>query len=230
LKAAEAVSGRSGWRNLMRHLNVSFGISCLVVIIGLVGCGGKIHYPSYYVLNVPQPPASNVAAKPILSSVAVRQFRAPEFLKDGPIVFRPSPEEVDFYDYHRWAEDPRLVVTRAMVSEIRSKGLFESVDLFDGRETPECLISGTLDHLEEVDRGSSVSVEVSLSARLTNLRTGMVLWQDTATKTATLDKRSVSGVVSEISQEVGSAVASLVSSMQDRLSTISLSSSSTNGE
>jgi uncharacterized lipoprotein YmbA len=202
----------------MRDQNLMIGFGIVVTMMGLSGCAGSIRYPSYYALDVPVAPSPRSVAKPVLSSVAVREFRSPTFLKEGPIVYRPSPEQIDFYDYHRWADDPRRAVTEAMVREIRARGLAQSVDTYDGHESPECIITGTLDHLEEIDNGQAVSVKVSLSARLSNVRTGEVLWADTSTKTATLDHRSVDGVVSEMSAGLGAAVSSLVSSMQERLS------------
>ena len=211
----------------MRKLILTIGLT--TAIASLSGCAGKIRYPNYYVLNLPTAmPATRSA--PILGSLAVREFDAPRFLREGPIAYRPSPEQLDFYDYHRWAEDPRRVVTAAMVREMRARGLFRSVDMFDGRGSPECLLTGTVDHLEEVDQGTNVSVEVTLSARLTNLRTGEVLWQGTSSKTEKLDQRSVPGIVAEMSQDLGSAVENLVSSMQDRLTVGSSSQNRSNTE
>jgi cholesterol transport system auxiliary component len=211
---------------MIYHSKLQFALGVMTALASLTGCGGKIRYPSYYVLNVPAPPTVNDRSNPVLGSVAVRQFSAPSFLKEGSIVYRPSDEQLEFYNYHRWAEDPRRVATQAMAREIQARGLFKSVEIFDGRDSPDYLITGTLDHLEEIDQRSKVSIEVSLSARLINLRTGEELWRDTSTKTATLDERSVPGIVSELSRDLGSAVASLTSSMQDRLSTASSLSSS----
>jgi len=214
----------------MQHTKVIFAFGVTAVLLGLTGCGGKIRYPSYYTLNLPVPPSADDRPAPVLGPVAVREFSAPRFLREGPIVYRPAPEQLDFYNYDRWAEDPRRAVTEALVREVRARGIFESVDAFDGRGTPECLITGSLDHLEEVDRGSNVSIEVSVSARLVDLRTGEVLWRGTSTKTTTLDKRSMPGIVSEMSRGVASAVGSLVSSMQDRLSAASLSLTRSNSQ
>jgi hypothetical protein len=117
-----------------------------------------------------------------------------------------------------------------MVRQMQARGLFQSVDVFDGRGSPECLVTGTLEHLEEVDQGANVSIEVSLSAKLINLRTGEVLWQDTSSKTTKLDRRSVPGIVAEMSRDLDDAVQHLVSSMQDRLSAGTISSSRSNTE
>jgi len=192
-------------------------IGIVTALMSLAGCAGKIRYPSYYVLNVPipAPPASRPA--PILGSVAVRLFDAPSFLRGGPIVYRESPEQLDFYEYHRWAVDPRRAVTSVIIQQMQSSGVFKSVELYDGRGTPECLLTGTIDHLEEVDEGAKISIEVRLSGRLINLRSGEVLWQGALSKEARLDQRSVPGIVTEMSREVGSVVEGLVSSMQEQV-------------
>lgn len=192
----------------------------------LAGCAGKIRYPSYYVLNVPAPFSARNNSKPILGPVAVREFSAPGYLRGGAIVYRPAPEELDFYQYHHWAEDPRKVVTAAMVEGIQARGLFQSVDMFDGRGSPEYLVTGTLDRLEEVEEGANVSVEASLSARLINLQTGDVLWHDRTSKTTKLDRRSVPGIVAEMSRDLTDAVDGLVSSMQDHVTAASASTNS----
>jgi uncharacterized lipoprotein YmbA len=214
----------------MRKSKLMAAIGLVIALGTLSGCAGRIRYPSYYVLNVPAPLSTSSRSKPILGSVAVREFSAPAFLRGGPIAYRPSPEQVDFYDYHRWAEDPRRVVTAAIVREMQSRTLFQTVDLFDGRGSPECLVTGTIDHLEEVDQGTNVSIEVSLSARLTNMKTGEVLWQDRTSKTTTLDQHSVSGIVAEMSRDLTDAVYRLVSSMQDHVTTASASLSRSNRE
>jgi len=202
----------------------------VTVLVSFAGCAGKIRYPSYYVLDVPARPSVTNHQQPILGSVAVRQFSAPEFLREGPIAYRPSAEQLEFYNYHRWAEDPRGVVTAAVVREMQARGIFQSVVVFDGRGTAEGLVTGTLDHLEEVDQGSNVSIKVGLSARLTNLRTGEVLWQGASSSNEKLDQRSVPGEVAEMSREVGSVVENLISSMQDRLSAARLPGSQSKSE
>src|SRR5260370_27936262 len=173
----------------MRNPKLTLAAVLATALASLAGCAGKIRYPSYYVLNVPTPASANDRSKPILGSVAVREFSAPEFLREGPIAYRQSPEQLDFYNYHRWAVDPRRAVTAAMVREMQTRGLFQSVDMFDGRGSPECLVTGTLDHFEEGDRGANVSIEVRLSARPINVRTRVVLWQSTSSQTAPRGQR-----------------------------------------
>jgi uncharacterized lipoprotein YmbA len=200
----------------MRDSKLALSIGIAAALAGLAGCA-KIRYPNYYLLNVPAP-LSTGRTTPLLNPVAVRQFGSPAFLREGPIVYRESPERLGFYNYDRWAVDPRRATTGAMVNEMRSRGAFQSVDLYEGSTACDWIVSGTLDHLEEVDEGVDVWIEVGLSARLKSVRTGEVLWQDTSTRRVKVDKRSVPGVVAGMSRETGAAMEALVTSMLNRLS------------
>jgi uncharacterized lipoprotein YmbA len=214
----------------MRNSLSTLSILLMAALASLTGCGGKVRYPSYYVLNLPAAtPAANQSA-PILGPVVVREFDAPRFLRGGSITYRESPEKLGFYEYAHWAVDPRRAVTGEMIQQMRSSGLFRSVDTFDGHGSPECMLTGAIDHLEEVDEGRDVSVEVAMSARLTNLRTGEVLWQGASSKKAKVEQRSVPGMVAEMSREVADIVEGLVSSMQGRVSAAALPLSRSNTE
>ena len=155
--------------------------------------------------------------KALPGSVSVREFRSPAFLRAGPIVYRQSAEQVDFYDYHRWAVDPRRAVTSAVVQNMQARRMFQSVRLFDGRGTSDYLVTGTLDHLEEVDHGHELFVEVGVSAQLMDLRTGNVLWTDASSETTKVEHRALPDIVAEMCHTAEHAVEQLVSSMQNRV-------------
>jgi hypothetical protein len=81
-----------------------------------------------------------------------------------------------------------------------------------------------VDHLEEVDRGNSVLVEVGLSAKLQDVKTGEVVWSGSSSRTSQVDQRNISGVVAEMSRNLSQAAKDLISSMQKQVSARSLSS------
>jgi cholesterol transport system auxiliary component len=188
------------------------------LLMGLMCVGGcaKVQYPNYYTLNLPKPAAASRDSAPIPGTLAVREFRAPQYLRQGPIAYRPTPEQIAFYDYHHWAEDPRRTVTTAFVRDLRQ--VFTTADLYDGRGTPEFLLTGSLDRLEELDNGQTVQVEVEISAKLQNFKTGDVVWSGTTSKTSGVEKRDVSGIVAEMSRDLTEAAAQLVSSMRTQVS------------
>jgi ABC-type uncharacterized transport system auxiliary subunit len=199
----------------MRLLTVCLaGLSIASTFI--CGCGA-VRYPNYYELSAPAPIARGNTAPALIQSVAVRQFDAPPFLRSGPIAYRESAEKLGFYPYDRWAVDPRRSATTAMISDLQATGAFQSVGLFDGRSAPECVVTGIIEHLEEVDSGKSVSIDVRVSARLTDFQTGEILWHGSASSDAVVEQRSVSGVVSQLSLGLGSAVQQMASSLQDHL-------------
>lgn len=78
----------------------------------------RVGYPAYYTLNLPAPPA----AENVRTSIAVREFQSPNYLRQGPIVYRTTPEEIGFYEYHRWAADPRTLLTSAVIDHLRAGG------------------------------------------------------------------------------------------------------------
>lgn len=205
------------------HIN-PLGLVCLTAALGSVaGCAGKIHYPSYYVLDLPAPAPASAEPKAFPGSVAIREFRAPGFLRAGPIVYRRSASQLEFYDYHRWAVEPRTAITKALVQSLEARKLFQSVHLFDGREVSDYLVTGTLDHLEEVDEGHVVTINVAVSAQLTDVRTGQVLWRDACSTNTRLEQRDVPAMVTEMSKAAEGAVEQLASSMQNRVALMSAS-------
>jgi ABC-type uncharacterized transport system auxiliary subunit len=187
----------------------------LTLVLALAGCG-RARYPRYYTLNLPPAPDPVAQEKP-RASIAVRQFQAPVYLRQGPIVYRTTPEEIGFYEYHRWAADPRTTVTSAVIDHLQASGQFSHVSMYDGR--PDDLIfSGQLEKLEEVDSAGAVKVEVALSGRITRLATGAIVWSNAVSESATVAQRNVSGVVSQMNRTMDLAINKLLSTMPAPLS------------
>jgi ABC-type uncharacterized transport system auxiliary subunit len=184
----------------------------LAVVTALTGCGGKIRYPAYYTLNLPAPPDPPVPES-IRTSIAVREFQSPGYLRQGPIVYRTTPEEVGFYEYHRWAADPRTVLTSAVIDRLRAGGQYSMVSMYDGRPDNDYVFSGRLEKLEEVDYQAGVKVEVAISAQITRAATGATVWSNAVSEVGTVSQRSVPGVVSEMNRTVDLAINKLLSTV-----------------
>jgi len=184
----------------------------LAVSIVFEGCVGKIKYPSYYTLHVspaPDPPAGPDKH----ASVAVREFKSPGYLRQGPLVYRTSAEQIGFYEYHRWATDPRDFVTNVIADRLRASGNFAEVKLYDGRSRVDYIISGRLEKLEEVDYEGGVKVEVALSAQMTDVRAGATIWVNSASDIENVAQRNVPAVVSEMSHTMDRTIEKLLSSI-----------------
>ena len=184
----------------------------LAIVTTLTGCGGKLRYPSYYTLNLPAPP-DPPGPEGVRPSIAVREFQSPGYLRQGPIVYRTTPEEIGFYEYHRWAADPRTLVTSAVVDHLRASGQFSMVSMHDGRPNNDYVFSGKLEKLEEVDCASGVKVEVAMSAQITKVATGATVWSSAVSETGPVSQRNVPGVVSQMNSTMEMAINKLLSTV-----------------
>src|SRR6266446_4053190 len=184
----------------------------LAALVILSGCGGKVRYPSYYTLNLPAPP-DPPASENAHATLAIREFRAPAYLRQGTIVYKPSPERIGFYAYHRWAINPCEFVTNSVIERLRASGHFARVKPYDGRSDIDYVLSGRLEKLEEVDYEGSVKVEVAISAQMTNLATGATVWTKAVSEVGDVNKGDVPAVVSAMNRTMERAIRKLLSPM-----------------
>src|SRR6266566_454800 len=194
--------------NMKRTLTtIVFSLAALVM---LASCGAKVRYPNYYTLNLPAPP-DPPAAENVHATVAIREFRAPAYLRQGAIVYKPSPETIGFYAYHRWAINPSEFVTNSVIERLRASGDFARVKNYDGRPDIEYVLNGRLEKLEEIDYEGGVKVEVAISAQMTNLATGATVWTNAVSEIGDVNKREVPAVVSEMNRTMERAIKELLS-------------------
>ena len=184
----------------------------VVILPALLGCGGKIRYPKYYTLNLPPAP-DPPAQENVRTSIAVREFQSPSYLRQGPIVYRTTPEQLGFYEYHRWATDPRVLVTNAVLDHLRASGNFSQVSVYEGRPDSEYILRGKLEKLEELDYSGGVKVEVAISAQITRIATGKTVWSNAVSEVGSVSQRSVPGVVSQMNRTMDLAVNKLLSTV-----------------
>jgi ABC-type uncharacterized transport system auxiliary subunit len=184
----------------------------LIALVILASCGGKVRSPHYYTLNLPAPPDPPPSEK-AHATVAIREFRASAYLRQGSIVYKPSPEQIGFYAYHRWAINPCEFVTNSVIERLRASGHFARVKPYDGRSGTDYVLSGRLEKLEEVDYENGVKVEVAISAQMTNLATGATVWTNAVSEVGDVNKSDVPAVVYEMNRTMERAINKLLSPM-----------------
>jgi uncharacterized lipoprotein YmbA len=199
---------------MKRNIIIPFVLSLALVMIG---CGGKIRYPQYYTLELAPTPSPGAGDPPGLGTVAVSPFGTSQYLRQGRIVYREAPNQIAFYEYHRWAADPGATVTTTMIETLRSSGPFSLVEPFSVHDKPQYLLTGRLERLDEIDYGGPVRVEAGLSAQVVNLRTGATVWVGDAAETSTVETRTLKSVVDAMSTAVQACIDQLIASMQNKL-------------
>jgi ABC-type uncharacterized transport system auxiliary subunit len=200
--------------------NLAMAVVALLALAGLTGCAGKIGRANYYTLNLPAPPDPPAAEK-ANTTVAIREFRAPAYLRQGAIVYKPSPEQIGFYAYHRWAIDPCEFVTQSIIARLGATGTFSHVKHYDGQPDADYIISGRLEKLEEIDYKGGVKVEVAVSAQMTKLETGTIVWSKAVSEVGEANQHDVPTVVSEMSHAMERAIEKLLTPVPGSLTAVS---------
>ena len=165
----------------------------------LTGCG-SVHGPAtkYYKLDIP--PAPTPVGPSASVPLRIEPFRTSSLLRQDRIVYRPSPVEVGFYEYHRWAEPPNDTVTKALADQLTKRRVFQSIEISDGAEKAEYVLRGTIDRLQEVDYMGAVRVQVSISVELEDTALGQKIWSSAAASECMVGKSDVKAVVAAMGQ------------------------------
>jgi ABC-type uncharacterized transport system auxiliary subunit len=191
-------------------------VFCVAALVILTGCMGRVKHPSYYTLNLPAPPDPPAVQNPH-GTLAIREFRAPGYLRQGAIVYKTSPEQIGFYAYHRWAIDPRDFVTNAIIERLRASGAFARVQAYNGSRDIDYVLSGRLEKLEELDYQGGVKVQVAVSAEVTNIATGATVWSNAVSEIGDVNQRDVPAVVSEMNHTMQRAIEKLVTPLSAQI-------------
>jgi ABC-type uncharacterized transport system auxiliary subunit len=215
-------------RRSSMNRNLVITLVAVSTLAFLTGCAGKVGRTNYYTLNLPAPP-DPPAAENAHTSVAIREFRAPAYLKQGAIVYKPSPEQIGFYAYHRWAVDPSQFVTDSIIARLGATGTFSRVKHYDGQPDADYLVTGRLEKLEEIDYESGgVRVEVAVSAEMSKLDTGTIVWSKAVSEVGEVKQHDVPTVVLEMSHTMERAIEELLTPVPGTLPAVSTAATNRN--
>ena len=180
------------------------------VVIGLLAGCGSVREPStkYYKLDIPAVPTQAGPSAP--ASLRIEPFRTTSLLRQDRIVYRPSPVEVGFYEYHRWAELPNDTVTKALADQLVRRRVFQSVEISDAGEQADYVRRGSIDRLQEVDYMGAVRVQVSISAELEDPIRRQKIWSSTASSECGVAKSDLHAVVAAMGQASQQSIARLM--------------------
>jgi ABC-type uncharacterized transport system auxiliary subunit len=179
--------------------------------VALSACASA-RYPAYYTLHF-EPSTQPRTAERAIGTLAIRELRCPDYLCEGRIVYRPTPAQVGFYQFHRWAVSPRTMIAQYLAERVRARSLFVSVADEESRVPTDFVLSGTLERLEEADDGGQVAAGCTISAQL-RTRAGVVVWSGTAAEHVPVQQRDMAGVVNGLATAVRATVDRLVTDME----------------
>ena len=192
----------------------SRSVAAALAIVACLACGGKVPPTLYYVLDLPAPA---LAEERLGRTAVLMPIRTSKLVGQGRLVYRESREQVGFYEYHRWAEDPEDSIADALLRALMARGTFASVAPFDGRTRSDFLVRGELRRLEEIDYDGPVRAAAEVSLELVDALTGQVVWSGAASRIEDVSESEVRSVVSAMSAAVQEVIRQLSAELDRHL-------------
>ena len=189
---------------------------CLFV---LTGCASVP--PTHYYTFQPQIGlSSDVASSTYPLTIGVEVYEAEIPYQQEKIVFRTSPYEVNFYEYHRWLRSPTDLVTEQVQQLLAASGLFRRVQSYTYESEPDYVIRGRILLFDQWYTGASSSVQVGIQHQLIQFTPEQVIWSDIIEATvsvATLDiVETVKGFESAVQKNILQAIAAMEKALEHK--------------
>ena len=189
-------------------------LAALAVLLTAAACG-KAPQTNFYTIDLPAP--SEVGAAPAAVQVGVDRPRASHLLRQDRIVYFTTGKELNFYQYHRWAEPPVFLVQSALIRQLRSAGLFDNVVPYRAQKGLDYVVRGRLLAMEEVDTPGGVTARFGLELELVRQKDAQVVWSGRATRERPVATNSVEAVVEAMGSCVQESLDELTRSMSGAL-------------
>lgn len=169
-----------------------------LIIILLDGCGSRVPETHYYLIDYPLDPKSQQIEPAHHKTIGVERFRAMPLYNDERLVYRDSPYEGKYYNYHRWITTPERMITNKMIEQLNSSNLFDQVVAFPRFSNVDYILRGTIKTLEEWDENNAWYARVRLEFNLVETTGYDLVWQKTIEKKNKVIKKTPAEVVKGI--------------------------------
>ena len=177
-------------------------------------CGCSLTKPRpevhHYTLMVTVPTATT--QKTAKTTLVVRPFSAAEPYNQERLVYRTSPYELDFYNYHRWAASPVQQVTDWTRQYLRGASLFAKV-YPTGEGIADFALGGKIRQFDEIDKDQSWDATLSIDFWLTGIDHRKPLWSRSYTATRQTERRNPTAVAEAMSRNLEDILGRLVADL-----------------
>jgi len=184
----------------------------LGILAVLSGCASvpPTHYYTFQPISVigRETPSSRYPA-----SIGIEAYEAETPYQQDRIVFRKSPYEVNFYEYHRWLRPPTELVTDQVQKLLKVSGLFQQIQTYTYDSMPDYLLRGRILLFDQWYNGTGSSVQIGIHYQFVEVAQERLLWSDVIETTATVPTldivETVKGFESAVQENISQALASI---------------------
>lgn len=169
----------------------NFIVTCLLCITWLFcGCA-NIPLTHYYTFQPDIEKKAETRSPKYPYIVTIDAFEADVPYQQDKIVFRTSPYEVNFYEYHKWLRLPEELVTEQVFKLVSAAGMFQNVHTQAFESYSDYIIRGRIKMFDQWYREGTSSVRVRLEYHLIATQEEHTIWMDTVETDINLSKLGI---------------------------------------
>jgi len=165
----------------------------------------------YYTLEVaPAPEQSSAPKFPV--TLLVARVAASHLYRDDHLVYGMSSEELETYEYQRWAEPPVEMIQDSLIESLRATDDFRSVSAVASNLRGDYLLRSRLDSFEEIDK-PQLAARFSIQLELFDPKSGTTVWNGSYTHDQPVNGKKVEDVIAALDQNVKAGMTQITSDL-----------------
>ena len=150
--------------------------------------------------------------------LGIEKFKSDRAYEGDRIVYRDTPYEVKFYNYHRWINSPPEIVTEKAIEQFTMSRLFKQVVAAPHFSRIDYLVRGSIKAFEELDEGNEWYGHVKIHFELVNLKDHSLIWQNILTQKIKASQRKPIEVVRALEMSLRSCLNEAIAEIDQVLS------------
>lgn len=163
----------------MSHRKILFSTILMTMLAGL-SCWGKASVREYYLIEyLPDRVQQENSGRPYPARVQLKTFRVLRVYNRQQILFRYSPNKMQYYTYKNWAVRPEDMITDMVEKHLLDSNLFVELhrEFLDAR--PDYRLEGIVEALEKYDATDIWFAHFAMTLRLIREKDKTEVWQHT---------------------------------------------------
>ena len=171
----------------------------LGVLLVLTGCWGTTTAEQrYYTLSLPA--AMPKAETRRQAELLVREVEISPIYNRPQIVYRYSPQELQFFRQNNWADRPSRMIGQLLVKAVSDAGIFRTVVERMGAAAPAYVLDTNVEAIEELQGGDVWFAHLAMTWRLARFEDNLTLWQFSFDERRPLARQELAQVVRAMSE------------------------------
>lgn len=154
-------------------------LALLALGLVLAACGSsKMHTRAYYTLAYALTDEERLAPEPrVPVMLRVKELDVDLSYDRQPIVYRYSPYQLEFYQYHQWIAKPQRMLTELIYKHLKHTGVFRQVTTSLKEGLPDYELEGQVRNIEEFDSDTEWFAHLAMTLQAVDTRTRRVIWK-----------------------------------------------------